>query len=212
MKRVLITFCAALILVSVSAGAFAQQNDIAFFMIDPVVGEAGYQGGSVATGIGASQLVGVTVYVKNTDQLRGFEIDVTWDGSKAAWRSASGTMTESDAINMNGADINLPDEANVLGSVSGLGEVKEDGHYYISYAKLGGDAVASTDYGMLYFVMLKTTADFTTADSFDVDVAITALNDGGAKKYLGVRTLYVNGAATDVKSSTWGEIKSQFKD
>jgi hypothetical protein len=211
MKRVLILFCAALIFVSVSAGAFAQQNNLAFFMIDSNVDEAGFQGGSLATGIGPDQLVGFTVYVKNTDQLRGFEIDVTWEGAKATWRSTSGPSTESDDINMNGADISLPDEENVLGSVSGLGEVKEDGHYYINYAKLGGNAVATSEYGMLFFVMLKTAATFTTDQDLMVTAAVTALNDGGIKKYLGVRTLYVNGE-TDVKSSTWGEIKSQFKD
>jgi len=212
MKRVLILFCAALIFVSVSSGAFAQQNNLAFFMIDSVVGEAGFQGGSLATGIGADQLVGFTVYVKNTDQLRGFEIDVTWDGAKATWRSASGLRTESDTIVMNGAEISLPDEANILDpGATPLGELKETGHYFVNPSKVGGDAVATSEYGMLFFVMLKTAATFTTDQDFTVTAAVTTLNDGGIKKYLGVRTLYVNGE-TDVKSSTWGEIKSQFKD
>lgn len=197
-------------IVSVSAGAFAQGNDIAFFMIDSNVSEAGYQGGSFVTGIGAGEYVGFTVYVKNTDQLRAFEIDVTWDGTKAAWRSDSGPSLESDDVTMNGADITLPDEENVLGSVSGLGEIKTDGHYYINYAKLGGTAVATTEYGMLFFVMLKTATTFTDTDSFTINTNIIGLNDAGVKKDMGVRTFYVNGES-GVQSSTWGEIKSQFK-
>jgi len=212
MKHALILLCAALMIVSVSAGAFAQGNDTAFFMIDPNVGETGYNGGSFVTGIGAGEYVGFAVYVKNTDQLRGFEIDVTWDGAMATWRSDSGPIIETDTVVFNGEETTLPDEANVLGSVTGLGEIKETGHYYINYSKLGGTAVATTDYGFLYFVMLKTATTFTTNDSFTVTANIIGLNDSGVRKDMGNRTFYVNGTAPGVQSTTWGHIKSQFKD
>ena len=144
MKRVFILVCAALVFVSVSAGAFAQQNNLAFFMIDANVDEAGYQGGSLVSGIGADQMIGFTVYVKNTDQLRGFEIDVTWDGAKATWRSASGPFTESDTIVMNGAEIGLPDEANVLGDVQVFRSVPSgsiDKHNHKEFMKLLSDLI-----------------------------------------------------------------------
>ncbi len=211
MKRALVVTLSLLFALTLATGSFAQMNQSAYFMVDSVVGEAGFQGGSVVTGIGGDDLFGFGVYVKNVDQLRGFEIDVTWDGTKATWRSASGPATESDTITINGASITLPDEANCLGSVTGLGEIKTAGRYYITYSKLGGTALASTDFGLLFFVELKAVTALTEGDSFDVKTEITALDNLGKKQTLGRRLFHVNG--TDVNTNaTWGEIKSQFKD
>jgi hypothetical protein len=211
MKRALVVTLSLVFAVTIASASFAQMNQSAYFMLDSVVGEAGYQGGSSVTGIGANQLIGFGVYVDNVDQLRGFQINVTWEGTKATWRSPSGTAIETDTITINGEEVTLPDEANCLASVSGLGEIKETGHYAIDVAKLSGTALASTDFGLLFFVELKTSATFTTTDSFDIKTEITALDNGGMKQTLGRRLFHVN--AVDVsKTATWGEIKSQFKD
>jgi hypothetical protein len=213
MKRALVVTLSVLFALTLASASFAQiMNQSAYFMIDSVVGEAGFQGGSLVTGIGGDDLIGFAVYVKNTDQLRGYEIEVTWDGTKAAWRSASGPATESsDAITINGAEATLPDEANCLGTIAGLGEVKTSGRYYITNNKLGGEALATTDFGLLFFVELKTVTAFTEGDSFDVKTEITALDNSGNKQTLGRRLFHVNGTSVE-KNATWGEIKSQFKD
>jgi len=190
--------------------AIAQENKLAFFSIDSDLATAGFQGGRIVKDIGGGKRVGFAIYIKNEDQLRGFTVDFTWDPAKASFSGDSGPAIDLDDRNVNGVDVTLSEE-NVLGSVAGVGEVSEDGHYKIDYAKLGGDAVASTDYGLLYLLVLKTDASFTTEDSFTITAKVSALNDSGVLKPLGERDFYVNGAV-DVKTSTWGEVKNQFKD
>ena len=211
MKRALTLFCAVILALSMGAVATAQNNDLAFFMIDKVLGEAGYQGGSSVSPIGGGELVGVAVYVKNTDQLRGYDIDITWDSTKASWSASSGFNVPSQTVVINGAETVVAAETNALGSVMSLTDVNDPGHRAQAPALLGGAALVTSDFALIYYAELKTDASFTTDTALSIDIAVTAGNDGGVKKYLGVRTLYVNGGV-DVKSSTWGEIKSQFKD
>jgi len=213
MKRAFVVTLSLIFALTLATASFAQlTNQSAYFMVDSVLGEPGFQGGALVESIGVSQQIGFGVYVKNVDQLRGYEIDVTWDGTKATWRGAySGTAIEADTININGADTDLTGEANCLGSVAPLGEINEPGHYYINPSKLGGDALVSTEFGLLFIVVLRTTAEFTVGESFDIETDITVLDNGGNKKPLGRRLFHVNSTAVQ-KDATWGEIKSQFKD
>jgi len=212
MRKSLVAIFVLVLAVSLTVTAFAQENKLAFFAIDSDLGTAGYQGGRVVDGIGGGKRVGFAIYVKNVDQLRSVVVDFTWDGEKAARSgSDSGFNIDLDDRNVNGVDVTASEE-NVLGSsVSGVGEVDEAGHYTITFAKLGGDAVATTDFGLVYCLILKTASDFTTDDSFAVTAKVSVLNDAGIQKELGQADFYVNGAV-DVKTSTWGEIKSQFRD
>lgn len=211
MKKNLAVIFVLILTLAVASFASAQENKLAFFKIDTDLATEGYQGGSVVTGIGGGEQVGFAVYVKNADQLRGFSVDFTWEAAKATYRSASGEMIEEDDVEINGlGEITLAEEDNMLGSVAGVGEVKEDGHYKIDFAKLGGDAVASTEFGLVYLLVLKTVDGFTADDSFKVIAKISVSNDVGVVKSLGERNFYVNGGV-DVKTSTWGEVKSQFK-
>jgi len=210
MKKCMVVIFVLILALSLSSVAFAQTNKLAFFSIDSDLATKAFQGGSIVKGIEGGKRVGFAVYVKNTDQMRSFIVDFKWDGKKADFATNSGASIELDEVAVNGATVTLS-EGNVLGTVSGLGEVKETGHYTITCAKLGGDAAAITDYGLVYLFVVKTATTFTKDDSFTITAKVSVLNDGGVQKELGERAFYVNGA-TDVKTSTWGEIKNQFKD
>ncbi|MCD6308492.1 MAG: hypothetical protein J7M24_05800 [Candidatus Latescibacteria bacterium] len=203
-------FVIFVLVLAFATAAIAQENKLAFFSIDSDLATAGFQGGRIVKDIGGGSRVGFAIYVKNADQLRGYTVDFTWDAAKASFASDSGPSIDLDERKVNGVEVTLSED-NVLESVAGVGEVNEDGHYKIDYAKLGGDALASTEYGLVYLLVLKTDAGFTTEDSFTITAKVSALNDGGVKKPLGERDFYVNGAV-DVKTSTWGEVKNQFKD
>lgn len=209
MKKVAVAILVLTLSLMMATFASAQQNKLAFFDIDSNIGTAGFQGGRVITGIGASARIGLAIYVKNVDQLRTVTVDFTWDGAKAAYNTDSGFGIDLEERNVNGSTVTIS-EANVMtadgSSVSGVGEVNETGHYAITFAKLGGSAVATTDYGLAYFLVLRTTASFTTDTNMVVSASIKALNDAGVEKDLGTRDFYVNGGV-DVKTSTWGEVK-----
>ena len=212
-KRLIVFFVLACAVMLASVGN-AQNNNQAVFGIDSDLTAVGLQGGRVVRGIGPSTDVGFAVYVKNVDAFFGYMIDITWDGTKASLRDRdSGTEIFEDTVSINGADnVALAAEGNILGSdILSIGEVNETSHYSNQYAKQGGEAVASSDYGLLYILVLRTAATFTTDDRFAVTVKLTAANKEAVAKDLGELTFYVNGGV-DVKSSTWGEIKKQYKD
>jgi len=198
-----------------SAPAFAQSiNGQSIFMIDTDLAQAGYQGFSSPTGIGAGEIVGFGIYVGKVDALKSFNIDVTWDPSMASRDSDSDVLIEEDDVTINGQEITLADEENILGEATkGPGEVKEDGHYYAAYGKFSGDAVDQEDFGLLYYFVLETSDSFAANKALVVTVKVT-VGSGGAEapRYIGQRYFYVNSGGVDVKESTWGEIKNQFKD
>ena len=210
MKKTFAVIFVVILSAVLSTAALAQNNSLAFFKIDADLNTTGFQGGQSAKDIGATERVGFAVYVKNVDQMRTYIVDFTWDGGKATFNSDSGENVDLEERTVNGESCTLS-ETNVLGSVSSLGEVNEAGHYTITSAKLGGDAASTTDYGLVYCLVLKTSATFSASDNFEIKAHIKVLNDTGVEKDLGERTFYVN-SSVDVQTSTWGEIKNQFKD
>jgi len=210
MRKTSVVFFVLVLALAVASFANAQDNKLAFFSIDADVATAGFQGGSIVRDIGSGARVGFAIYVKNTDQLRGFSVDFTWDAAKASFATDSGPEIALDDRTVNGVATTLS-EASGLESVAGVGEVNVDGNYKIDYAKLGGDALDTTDYALVYLLVLKTADTFTTDDNLAVTAKISVSNDGGVIKSLGQRDFYVNGGV-DVKTTTWGEIKNQFKD
>ncbi|GAF80318.1 unnamed protein product, partial [marine sediment metagenome] len=174
-------------------GTSAQVNEQAYFKIDTDIAAPGYQGKTSPCGIGANKNVGFAVYVKKFDQLRGFSVDFTWDGTKATFSDVySGTEIVDDDIYINGQYITMAAEENILGSVTGILVADEEGHYTEDFAKLGGDAAASDEYGLIYFFVLKTGDSFLTTDRLVVTANITLGNDSGVEKILGKRKFYVN--------------------
>ena len=215
MKKTLSVIFLISLAVLVSSPVFAQSiNGQSIFMIDTDLATAGYQGAVAPTGIGAGQMVGFGIYVNKVDALKSFNIDMTWDGTLASMDNDSEVEIEEDDVNINGADITLADDANILVSVSmGPGEIDEDGHYYAAYGKFSGDAVAQEAFGLLYYFVLETSDSFSADDALVVTAKVT-IGSGGqeAPRYLGQRYFYVNSGPVDVQESTGGEIKSQFKD
>lgn len=216
MKKTFAVIFMILMGVIVSAPAFAADtNGSAIFKIDTNLAQAGFQGDDLkVNGIGASQTVGFGIFVKDVNPIRSFNIDVTWDGALADISTKCATSIAADDITINGSAITLGETANLLGDpTKGPGEVKETGHYYGSYAKFGGDEVVSTDYGLLYFFALKTKATFVSEKmAVAVKTTIGWTTGGVGSRYLGQRYFYVNPGVVDVKNSSWGKIKSQFKD
>ena len=215
MKKVLYVIFVISLSIFVSTAVFAESlNGRSIFMIDTDLAQAGYQGFTSPTGIEAGQYVGFAIYVGRVDVLKSFNVDMTWDADMASRYKDSGALIEEDDVTINGEEISLPEEANMLGDVTmGPGEVKEDGHYYAAYGKFTGDAVAQEDFGLLYYFVLKTSDSFSTSKALIVTAKVT-IGSGGAEapRYIGQRYFYVNSAGTDVQDSTWGEIKNQFKD
>jgi len=214
MKKIVVIFFVLVLSLLVVTLAFAQDNKLAYFKIDSDIGTAGFQGGYLVENIGGGERVGFAIYVKNVDQLRTCCVDFTWEGSKATFSSDSGFSIELDERKVNGAEVTLSEDSVLAldgSGVSGAGEVSETGHYAIDFTKMGADAVVTTEYGLIYLFVLKTETGFTTSDSFAVTAKVAVLNDSGIRKEIGKRNFYVNGAV-DVETSTWGEIKNQFKD
>jgi len=209
MKKIIVV---VFMLILVATCAFAGKNPLAIFKIDADLATPGHQGLSYVNGIGASEQVGFAVYVKNVDELRAISVDFTWDNAKATMRGATGEMIEEDDIEINGLDeFAIEEEENMLGSVSPLPDVDEDGHYGVTIAKLGGDAVATEDFGLSYFFVVRTVTAFTESDDLTVAAKINVYNNAGDKKELGTRYFYVN-RGVSVETKTLGEIKKMFKD
>jgi hypothetical protein len=207
MKRCCVAFFVLILALSMATMAAAQENKLAFFDIDSDIATAGFQGGKVIDGIGGGKRVGFAIYVKNVDQLQGASLDVTWDGTKAEKAGETGPDISIDDREVNGADVTAS-ETNALGSILSIPIADEAGHFAVDFT---GTALESSDYGLLYAVVLRTDADFTTNDNITVTVKVTVVNSTGVQKELGSREFYVNGTV-DVKTSSWGEIKNQFKD
>ncbi len=197
-----------------SAPVFAQSlNGQSIFMIDSDLAQIGYQGFTTPTGIGPEEFVGFAVYAGNVDRLESFKVDVTWDPALASRDRDSDVLIFEDTITVNGQEITLAEEINILGEdpVS-LSQIKEDGHYYGEFGRTG-DAIVQEEFVLLYFILLETSASFSTDTSLVVTVKVT-IGSGGAEapRYIGQRYFNVNGISPDVKDSTWGELKNQFKD
>jgi len=209
------TIVVVFMLIFAASLAFAGQNQLAFFQIDADLANTGYQGLSYINGIGGGEEIGFAVYIKNVDELRAISVDLTWDITKAAKRGDTGFMIEEDDVEINGLDeFAIEEQLNMLGpaaDVAELVDVDEEGHFGVTIAKKGGDAISSEEFGLAYYIVLKTESTFSENDALTVTAKINALNNSGKVKELGTRDFYVN-MGVSVETKSWGEIKSKFKD
>jgi len=212
MKRICVVICVAAVVAMIVAPAVFAQNLSAYFKLDTDLSAAGFQGTSSVMGVGAGKNVGFAVYAMSWDPSRAFTIAFEWDGAKAAFReSNSSTEIFDDDMNINGEDVTLAAEANFIGSsFISAGKVSETGYFENSYTKEGAGASSTPD-GLLYFAVLRTSGTFTTDSSLAVKVMVTAADANSKTRYLGERWFYVN-QQVDVQTSTWGNVKKQFKD
>jgi len=192
--------------------AIAQSNLNAYFAIDTDLATSGFQTSPQAvTGIGPTAQIGFALYSQAWDSAKGFTVHFEWDGALATFRtSSSPDMTDND-ITINGAAITPPVETNIIGaSRISAGEINSTGKYEISQAQQGGTA-STTAVGLIYFLVLRTVSTFNTSTPLTVAASVTVADANAATRFLGTRYFYVN-QEIDVKTSSWGEVKKQFKD
>ena len=215
MRKNLTIFCVlALSLLWVGA-AFAQLNVSAYFKLDTDLATQGYQETTPkVTGIGATKNVGFAIYSQALENAKAFTVSFEWNSAKATLRPSSGVKPYNDEITVNGATITPPDEGNILGtSVNSLVVTDLPGSYTVSTFQMGEVPAATDPVGLIYFAVFRTTDTFTTTDGFYIKVSVTVAGEAVPKNIetsLGYRYFYVNSVA--VKSSTWGDVKNQFKD
>jgi len=191
--------------------AMAQSNLSAFFSVDTDLATSGYQGSSPITGIGPTANVGFALYSQGWDSAKGFTVHFEWDGEKAVYRPSSSLDIVDNDITINGVSITPTAETNILGASTIEAGVKNTpGVYEISKAQQGGTA-STTAVGLIYFFVLRTVATFNNTTPLTVAVQVTVADANGALRFLGTRYFYVN-QEIDVKTSSWGEVKKQFKD
>lgn len=179
------------------------------FKLDGNIGEAGFQNSTtIIDGIGGGEKIGFAIYVKDVASFNTVQVDMTWDAAKASFLKAnSGSQIASGTMTINGADVDVDGEDNVLGSPTELVDANEDGHFAASFASLGSTATAE-DWSLVYFAVFETDDALTTSDALDITAAVTVIDDG-TPTALGEWKFYVN-TSVGVESKTWGEIKSDY--
>lgn len=211
MRKNLTIFC-GLALSLCMAGSALAQNANAFYKIDTDLTTVGYQETSkpMVKDIGATKLVGFALYAQEWQNAKGFTVKFEWDGAKASFRSTSSTKIDLDELNINGVAQTPATEQNILGgSLISAGETNSTGVYSISWAQ-GGGAAATSPTGLIYFAVFRTSDTFKTEDLLSIKCSVTVADENGVERFLGYRYFNVN--QVDVKESTWGNVKSQFKD
>jgi len=193
--------------------AIAQSNLNAYFAIDTDLATSGFQTSPQAvTGIGPTAQVGFALYSQAWDSAKGFTVHFEWDGALAVYRSASSLHIVDNDITINGASITPPAETNIIGAATlEAGEINTTGKYEISKAQSGSVSASTTAVGLIYFFVLRTVATFNTQTPLTVSASVTVADANAATRFLGTRYFYVN-QEIDVKTSSWGEVKKQFKD
>jgi hypothetical protein len=210
MRKILTIFCGLVLSLFLVGNAIAQ-NANAYFKIDTDLKVAGYQEASkpYVTDIGATKNVGFGIYGMSLEDVAGVTVTFEWDGTKATFRTSnSGGKIVDDEMTINGVTQTPAAETGVLGaSTISAGEKSEAGFYTISLARQGAGTTPAA--GLLYFAVFRTADTFKVGDQLAIKATVTIANAAGVSRLLGTRYFVVN--QVDVKSATWGEVKSQFK-
>lgn len=197
-----------------AGNAMAQFNQNAYFLLDWDLATKGFVTSTNAiTNIGPTTQVGFKVYSQAWDNSKGWTVHFEWDATKAEYRTTtSGPGAYNDAITVNGAAITPPAEDNIIGNtVLKAGEINTPGVYEVSYAQSGTQPASKTAVGLVYFAIFRTLSTFKTTDFLTVAASVTVADETAKTRFLGTRFFRVN-QAIDVKNSSWGAVKKQFKD
>jgi hypothetical protein len=192
----------------------AQFNQNAYFLLDWDLATKGFVTSTTPIlNIGPTTKVGFKVYSQAWDDAKGWTVHFEWDSTKAEFmKTNAGPGAFNDVLTVNGASITPPAEDNIIGnSVLSAGEINTPGVYEISYAQQGTVAAAKNPVGLVYFAVLRTLATFKTTDALTVAASVTVVDETAKTRFLGTRYFKVN-QAIDVKNSSWGAVKKQFKD
>lgn len=210
MKKISVVFCILFLSVFIAGTVFAE-NENAYFLLDTDVATAGYQGLGEVLDIGSRQQVGFAIHGINLTSVAGITVKFEWDGTKADFR-ANSSMTSmiDDDMNINGADVILAEEDNIIpGSPIKAGVVDSEGFHTSSYA--GTSGAGSADEALLFLAVFRTVDGFTAEDTVTITVSVTVADADGKERFLGTRYFHVN-TAVSVEDATWGEVKKQYKD
>jgi len=210
MKKISVVFC-ILFLSTIIAGSVFAENENAYFMLDTDVATEGYQGLADVVDIGSRQQVGFAIHAINTTSVSGITVKFEWEGTKAEFRGNSSMVNMvDDDMNINGADIVLAEEHNILnGSPIEAGVVDTEGFYTASYASTEGASTAAE--GLMFLAVFRTADGFEKTDSFTINASVTVADADGNERFLGTRYFHVN-IPVSVEDATWGEVKQQYKD
>jgi hypothetical protein len=213
MNKITAVICVVLISAFFAGAAYSQStNGSAYFMLDTDLVTAGYQGMGGVMDIGASTEVGFAIYGMQIDSIKGIEVKFEWDAAKAEFRDRdSGEEIFDDTVDINGSEITLAEESNILVGTIGSSPITDtDGEFAAAYF-IQGAGGSETDSGLLYFAVFRTAADFQTTDQLTIKASVKVSDPDGNERNLGTRYFLVN-ASVDVKPATWKEVKEQFKD
>ena len=210
MKKISVVFCILFLSVFV-AGTVLAENENAYFLLDTDVVTTGYQGMGDVMDIGSRQQVGFAIHAINTTNISGLTVKFEWDGTKAEFRGNSSMVSMiDDDMNINGADVVLAEEHNILnGSPIEAGVQDTEGFYTASYASTQG-ASKMTE-GLIFLAVFRTADGFETTDAVTIKASVTVSDENGNARFLGTRHFHVN-TPVSVEDATWGEVKKQYKD
>jgi len=213
MRKNLTIFCVFVLMLFSVSTAFAAFNSNAYFKLDSNLATTGFQDNSklYVLNVGSGANVGFAIYSQAWNSSAGFTVAFEWDGTKATFQlPPSGTKIDAATMTINGASATIPAETNILGTgaLLTIGETNSAGYYTNSFASLG--TPSTTAVGLVYFAVFKTADTFKTTDQVTFKVSVTVSDADGASLFLGYRYFSVN--QVSVKTSTWGDVKTQFKD
>ncbi len=214
MKKISVVFCILFLSVFIAGTVFAE-NENAYFLLDTEVTTAGYQGLGDVMDIGSRQQVGFAIHGINLTNVAGLTVKFEWDGTKADFRgNSSMTSMIDDDMNINGADVILAEEDNVIpGSPIEAGVVDSEGFYTSSYAGTSGayTAEVGAPEQLIFLAVFRTVDGFTAEDTVTIAASVTVADANGNERFLGTRHFHVN-TSVSVEDATWGEVKKQYKD
>lgn len=164
-------------------------NVLASVIVDTDLVAEGFQETGVVHNPGPSELIGFAVYIQNYDEIKGFQIELTWPDSLAEFRkTSSGIRISDDILDINGEeDLELAPEQNVIqlggGTYIAAGETNIPGYYTKAYANQGGEIVLQPE-GLLFLAVFRTSATIAPQDSLTVDIAVKVSDAAGVSQDL----------------------------
>ena len=210
MKKISVFICILFLSVFFAGTVFAE-NENAYFLLDTDLANAGYQGMGEVMDVGGKAQVGFAIYAKNWTNSAGLTVKFEWDGTKAEFRATkSMTSMVDDDMTINGAEITLAEEHNILaGSPIEAGTEDKEGFFTSSYATTEDPSTAAE--GLIYLAVFRTVDTFKITDALTIKASVTVSDKDGNERFLGTRYFHVN-VSVGVEEATWGEVKKQYKD
>jgi len=174
----------------------ALNNENANFALDTNLGEAGQQNNLPVGNVGPGDPVGFAVYAADWLTTSTARITMTWDPGKAAFAYMLDSM-DGRRVDINGANIVLPAEKNVLAKSGGTVtmNITEQSEGSITLLLTGASNLTAAapviSSGLALFAAFETTSDFGADDSIIIEVNVNLSDKSGIANDLGIRRFRV---------------------